>query len=121
MDQSSDIRLISAPSTYGPFDPDLIGVLGACLALGHAKDAPTLRADVARVGAERLFALTDRLRLTPALASALQDKALFSDMPPIALPGGRRTIAKTIADELAAHEERSAALTARLEIGRAHV
>ncbi|THD50177.1 MAG: hypothetical protein E7774_00070 [Bradyrhizobium sp.] len=114
MDQSGDIRLASAPSTYGPFDPDAVGVLGACLALGPAGDAAALRADIARVGAERLFALTDTLRLTPALASALQDKALFVDMPPITLPDGRRTIARTIADELAAHDERRAALTARL-------
>jgi hypothetical protein len=114
MSKLGDICFVSAPSARGPFDPEAVRVLGACLAFGPPFDAPKLGADIARIGADRLFDLANTLRLTPALASALHENALFAGVPPIALPDGRRTIAKTIADELATHDERRACLTARL-------
>ncbi len=109
----SDVQLVAAPSTRGPFDPEAIRALGACLALTGV-DAATLRESVKRVGADPLFALADLLRLKPALATALRDGNVFAGMPAVALPDGRRSITRLIADELADHEQRRATLTDRL-------
>jgi len=109
----SDIQLVAAPSTRGPFDPEAIRALAACLALTGA-DAATLREAVKRVGADPLFALADPLGLKPALATALRDRNVFADIPAVALADGRRSITRLIADELAEHERRRATLTERL-------
>ena len=110
----SDIRLVPAPSTRGPFDPAAIRALGACLAL-TAPDVVLLRETIKRVGLDPLFALADLLRLAPALATALSDKRVFADIPAVALPDGRRSIARLIADEIARHEERRNVFAERLE------
>ena len=109
----SDIRLVSAPSTRGPFDPQALRALAACLSFA-APDAAALRVAVARVGADSLFALADLLGLKPALAMALRDKRAFADVPAFALPDGRRSIARTMADEIGQHEERRTILAERL-------
>jgi hypothetical protein len=109
----SDIALVAAPSTRGPFDPETIDALAACLALG-GRDPATLRAVVERVGAEKLFALADTLRLTSALAPALRDRGVFADVPALALPDGRRSISRLIADEIAEHDRRWTTLGERL-------
>jgi hypothetical protein len=109
----SDIALAAAPSTRGPFDADAINALAACLALG-GRDPASLRAAVERVGAEKLFALADTLRLTSALAPALSDRGVFADVPALALPDGRRSISRLIADEIAEHDRRWALLGERL-------
>jgi hypothetical protein len=114
MDDANQIRLQSAPSTRGPFDAKAITALGACLAFAPPRDPAALRAEVAAVGVEPLFALADVLRLAPALAAALDDKALFAGVPKLTLPDGRRSISRTIADALAANDERRATMTARL-------
>jgi hypothetical protein len=113
LSELSDINLVAAPSTRGPFDPEAIGTLAACLAL-TAPDAATLAAAVKRVGADRLFTLADQLRLKPALAMAMRDRGVFADIPAVALPDGRRSMTKLIADEIAEHERRRTILTERL-------
>lgn len=109
----SDVQLVAAPSTRGPFDPEAISALGACLTLA-GRDGATLRQTVRRVGADPLFALADLLRLKPALATALHDGNVFADIPPVALPDGRRSVTRLIADELAEHDRRRATFTDRL-------
>jgi hypothetical protein len=113
LSELSDIRLVAAPSTRGPFDPEAIGALAACLAL-TPPDAATLAVAVKHVGADRLFALADPLRLKPALATALRDRNVFADIPAVTLPDGRRSITRLIADEIVEHEQRATILTERL-------
>ena len=90
-------------------------LLGHGLALqggpaGHAD----LLMEIQQLGFDRLFALAADVRLEVSLALALQARSLLPPIPPLRLPDGRLTITKAVADVIAAHLQRRAAMRERL-------
>src|SRR5687768_6984454 len=89
--------------------------LAQCLAfdLPHgAREA--LRARLNAGGWKHVLDLADELRLTPALAVAVDAKGLAADIPMLRLPNGRVSVTAQLHDALAEHGNRNAVLLARL-------